>query len=72
MLWLIFDFSNRPKCKGGLHLGKPIQVWISKEGAASQRPPDPDFLHSRFQGGRRQGQYIFEIQILFWLMKMVH
>ena len=33
--------------KGGLHLGKPSQIWISPNmgGGGSTGPPDPDFLH---------------------------
>ena len=33
--------------KGGLHLGKPSQIWISpiRGSGGSGGPPDPDFLH---------------------------
>ena len=47
--------------KGGLHLGKPSQIWISPNRGG---PPDPDFLHgyekSRFlgEGGVKDRTYL--------------
>ena len=59
--------------KGGQHLGKPSQTWISpnRGGEGSRAPPDPYFNHIKkkiqiFEGGGGQGLHQLDIQILFW------
>ena len=65
-----YRLNKSPFVKGGRHLGKPSQIWISpNRGGGSRALPDPDFLHVKkcpdFSGGGGQGLHQFEFQILF-------